>query len=303
MKRGFFADKAARLTAAFSKARDYLRQKLTLISKGKLDDDAIEKLEDLLIEADFGRPLSLKIIQALKALLKQRALNDPLDLLKEAILQVVKKQSSLPQKKFKAPWIVMVIGVNGNGKTTSCAKLAAHHRALGRKPLLIAADTYRAAGIEQLQMWAERLDISIEKGQRGQNASAVVFEGMQTVGKENYDVCIIDSAGRLHNQSNLMLELQKMQRVCGKIIFESPQEILLVVEAPTGQNAIAQVQQFKAIVPLTGIVLTKIDGSAKGGIALAIQEECQIPVRYLGTGEEFGDLETFELDTFVNALF
>lgn len=303
MLKEFFSRKTETLVSALSKARDFFRAALPLAGRGKLTAETLVALDDLLIQADFGRPLASKVMKELRA---QTLANSPLsalELLKKAILQIsLDQQLPIPSALTK-PQTVMIVGVNGHGKTTTCAKLAAHFKDLGHRPLLIAADTFRAAGSEQLGLWSERLNVEIVQGKRGEQPAAVVFDGMQIAVREKFDLCLIDSAGRLHNQHHLMQELQKMQRVCNKVQAGAPHEILLIVEAPTGQNAIEQVKKFASYLMITGIVLTKLDGSAKGGIALAIQQECKIPVRFIGTGEGVADFKVFEIQSFINALF
>lgn len=303
MVRGFFTQKKEHLISALTKARDFLHKGLTLIRGNGLDARTLTALKDLLIVADFGPRFTDKVMRELQQETLKKSKVDAQTLLKSAILRLADTPSSEAAFGSTPLKTIMIVGVNGSGKTTSCAKLAALYQRQGCRSLLVAADTFRAAASEQLEVWAKRLNIDIVLGNKNAQPAAVAFDGMKAACEQKSDLCIIDSAGRLHNQPHLLMQLQKMQRVCGKVVPGAPHEIFLVVEAPTGQNAIEQVKQFATYLPITGIVLTKLDGSAKGGIALALQEECKIPVRYIGTGEGIEDLKQFELEDFVNALF
>lgn len=301
----FLQERGAQLKAALFKARTLLGQRLSAIFRGEIDEEQLSKVENLLLEADFGQALTAAILQRFRSLARDAKGEIAwVELLKQ-VVEASALEQGFPELKIcgDRPWTLMIVGVNGHGKTTTCAKLAKFCQTRDLQPLLVAADTFRAAAPEQLQSWAEQLRVPLVRGPERASPASVIFDGVQTAQSRRLDVCIIDTAGRLHNRPQLMGELQKMHRVCGKVQTSAPHEVFLVVEAPTGQNALSQAKLFAEHVPLTGFILTKIDGAAKGGIALALQAECKIPVRFLGTGESLGDLRPFDARAFVEALF
>ncbi len=297
--------KGTALKAALGKARGFLARRLSTLLHGKLDASTLQSLEQVLLEADFGAGFVQEVLNVIR--LDPQAMAPSLNrlaLMRRAILQVAQKRVFAPMTwEKKMPWTAMIVGVNGHGKTTSSAKLAHFCQNRDLSTLLVAADTYRAAGAEQLSEWGRKFDIPIVAGVRGADPAAVIFDGLSSAVARKFKACVIDTAGRLHTHLDLMREVQKMHRVCAKICEGAPHEVFLVVEAPTGQNALKQVRTFAEHIPISGIILTKLDGSAKGGIALALQRECNIPVRFLGTGEGIGDLRAFDLHAFVDALF
>lgn len=301
----YLVAKGSALKGALFKARNFLSQRLASFFEGKLDEHQIRKLENLLLEADFGQQLVAKILERLHVHARaQKEGGASFETLKRVICEVALAQDFPPLKVPKErPWTLMVVGVNGHGKTTTCAKLARFCQNSNLTPGLVAADTYRAAAPEQLQSWANQLDVSLSRGAERSSPASVIFDGLQFANARKLDACIIDTAGRLHNQPHLMEELQKMHRVCGKVQSGAPHQVFLVVEAPTGQNALNQAKLFAEHIPLTGFILTKIDGASKGGIALALQTECKTPVRFLGTGESVDDLRAFDTRAFIEALF
>src|SRR5689334_13433028 len=297
-----------KIKQALSKTRSFLSQKLRALFSKPLSEETYEQLEQILYEADVGSECASDIIEHLRKELPKASARDISSILKifhDYALSLLKKGSAIETKLPQAnePLVVLVVGVNGSGKTTSIAKLAHHFSGEGKKVLLAAGDTFRAAAIEQLGIWADRLQIDIVKSQSGSDSSAVVFDALNAARARGVDVVLIDTAGRLQNKTDLMHELEKIKRVCAKVVPSSPHEILLVLDATTGQNAIDQAQVFHRFTPLTGIVLAKLDGSAKGGIILSIYKQLGIPVRWVGTGEKAEDFQPFDAEEYVNALF
>jgi fused signal recognition particle receptor len=298
----------AKLKQGLTKTRRDLVEKVTEIFVGQEDITAevFESLEEILIEADIGVDLALDISQsAEKRLAGKRISGDDLggvlDVLREFMEQEMKGWPPAPPV-HEPPHVILVVGVNGVGKTTSVAKLAWRYQQEGKKVLLVAADTFRAAAIDQLTIWSQRLDCDIVKHKDGADPSAVVYDAMTAAKSRAADVVIVDTAGRLHNKEHLMGELAKMHRVIQREVPDGPHEVLLVLDANTGQNAIVQSRVFKEVTEVTGIVLAKLDGTARGGVIFAISRELGIPVRYVGLGEKMEDLEPFEPEHFVSAL-
>ena len=304
-----------KLKKGLAKTRAGFVDEITSLVKNEyvISDDLLDKVEEILIAADIGVETTMEVMDNLKELVNQKGFNDPKQLtgfLKEQIRDnfdagsggnkvVFDGYGNLPAK----PFVIMMVGVNGTGKTTTTAKLAKSFHDAGKKVLLAAADTFRAAASEQLEIWAERAKVDIVRTQHGGDPAAVAFDAVKAALARNADVLIVDTAGRLHTKSNLMEELKKIHRVLGKGLEGAPHEILLVLDATTGQNAIAQAKQFKEAVHVTGIVVTKLDGTAKGGMVLTLQEQLKLPVKFIGLGESMDDLKPFDPETFIEALF
>lgn len=302
-KKGFFK----RLVSGLSKTRDNIASGIDSILSGfsSIDEDFYEELEEMLILGDIGVNTTEKIINDLKEKVKEGKIKDPQEC-KQLLIDSIKNQMNLGENAYEFETrksIVLVIGVNGVGKTTSIGKLAAQAKANNRKVLLAAADTFRAAAIDQLAEWSNRAGVDIIKGQEGSDPAAVIFDSLAAAKARNTDVLFCDTAGRLHNKKNLMDELKKIDRIIEKEYSDAYRENLVVLDSTTGQNALEQARQFMEITDITGIVLTKMDGTAKGGIAVAIQSELGIPVKYIGVGEQIEDLQKFDSESFVNALF
>lgn len=290
---------------AFTKTGSLLGSKIKALFAGSIDEETLEKLEKLLYEADLGVQTAKDLTSRIRDI---HAKNPSLkgDALLTEIRKEIVKFLQVPEKEAvskEAPHIILIVGVNGNGKTTSVAKLAKRYQDSGNKVLIAAADTFRAAAIEQLETWAQRLKIDIVKGHPKSDPAAVAFDAVNAGKARQADVVIIDTAGRLHTKTPLMQELEKIKRSCRKFIPDSPHETLLVLDATTGQNAIDQAKTFNQFTPITGLILTKLDGTAKGGIIVSIQRQLGIPVKFIGVGEGIDDLEPFEAESFVNALF
>jgi fused signal recognition particle receptor len=277
-----------------------------LLGKKQIDADTLEELEEILITADMGVSTTVELIRTLEARLGRSELQDG-DALKKALQDEIRmrlERYSVPLDVSTArPFVIMVIGVNGVGKTTTIGKLASRYVADGKKVLLAAGDTFRAAAAEQLEEWGRRAGVDVIRHQAGADPSAVVFDGCKAAVARGSDILIVDTAGRLHTKVNLMEEMKKIRRVMGREIPGAPHETLLVLDAATGQNAISQARMFKEAAEVSGVVLTKLDGTAKGGIVVAVSNEFQIPVRYIGIGEQADDLRPFEPGQFVAALF
>lgn len=301
-KRGFFA----RLKEGLSKTTQNITGKIDqmLGNYTKIDEDMLEELEEILITSDVGYEPTVEIVDRLRQNLKEKLIDDPaqvkteLKLVIESMLQ--ENQESL--RIEEAPSILVVVGVNGVGKTTSIGKLAHQMKGQGKSVLLAAADTFRAAAADQLTIWAERSGVDIVKHQEGADPSAVIFDGIHAAKKRNIDVLICDTAGRLHNRKNLMQELGKIFKIVEREYPEANKEVLLVIDATTGQNAMNQAKVFQEVAPLSGIILTKLDGTAKGGVALAITQELKIPVKFIGVGEQIDDLQMFDASSFAEAM-
>ena len=270
----------------------------------KIDEDFIEELEEILIMSDIGVHTADEICNELRKAIKENRATDPSvvkGLLKEILYNMIEGNSEL--KLDTKPSVIMVIGVNGVGKTTTIGKLSAGLKAEGKKVMLAAADTFRAAAIDQLGMWAERADVTMVKNVPGTDPASVLFDAINSAKSKGADVIICDTAGRLHNKKNLMDELAKMYRVIERELPDSSIEALLVLDATTGQNAVNQAREFKNVTKLTGIVLTKLDGTAKGGVVFSIKNELGLPVKYIGVGEQIDDLRPFDAREFVDAIF
>ena len=300
----------SRLQSGLSKTRQSFVYRLDTLFLGKkeIDQELFDDLEEILITADLGVNTVLELLDEVRKEVKRAALKDP-QALKEVLsskirgyLQEIDTSNKLAMPE-KGPLVIMVIGVNGVGKTTSIGKLAAKFVRSGRSVLLVAGDTFRAAAIDQLKIWGDRNDIEVVSQKPGSDPSSVVFDAMELGIARDYDVVLIDTAGRLHTQVNLMEELKKIKRVIGKKLEGAPHEVMLVLDATTGQNGISQAKMFNEAVGITGVTLTKLDGTAKGGIVINISRELKIPVRFIGVGEQIDDLRDFNSKEFVDALF
>ena len=299
-----------RLRERLAKTRESFFARFDAIFSGKkvIDDDLLEELEELLFTADLGFTITREVVDRARKLVDHHELNDPQAVkavIKENLLGylVASEQTREPAVPAEGPMVIMVVGVNGVGKTTSIGKLSHRFRQEGKKVLLVAADTFRAAATEQLKTWGQRIGVEVRALEKDADPSSVVYDGLEYAAGKDFDVIIIDTAGRLHTKVNLMEELKKIKRVAGKKLPGAPHEVFLVLDATTGQNAISQARLFNETVELTGLILTKLDGTAKGGIVVNICHELNIPVRFIGIGEKMDDLRPFEPGEFVSALF
>lgn len=302
-KKGFFK----KLVSGLTKTRDNIVSGIDSVFSGfsKIDDDFYEEIEEILIMGDIGVSTTTKIIEDLKQRVKENKIKDPAEC-KELLINSIKDQMRLGENAYDFETrksIVLVIGVNGVGKTTSVGKLSGQLKSQGKKVVMAAADTFRAAAIEQLTEWSNRAGVDIIAQQEGSDPAAVIYDAIAASKSRKADVLICDTAGRLHNKKNLMEELKKIDRIIEKEYSDAYRENLVVLDGTTGQNALVQAKQFMECTDITGIILTKMDGTAKGGIAIAIQAELGIPVKYIGIGEQIEDLQKFDADQFVDALF
>ena len=296
-----------KLKDGLSKTRDGLTDKINEVLKLAItiDDDLYDELEEVLIMADIGMDTTVEIIDRLKSKIRKEKINEVemvypalKEVIKDMLLDGVEKEEDNGEKK-----VLLVIGVNGVGKTTSIGKLAAKNKEEGKKVLLAAADTFRAAAIDQLEVWSQRANVDLVKHEEGSDPAAVVFDAIQAAKARNADILICDTAGRLHNKKNLMNELSKINRIIDREFSEAKKETLLVLDGTTGQNAIIQAKQFMEACPIDGIILTKLDGTAKGGVVISIKQTLNIPVKYIGVGEGIDDLQEFDAESFAEALF
>ena len=302
-KKGFFG----RLVEGLAKTRNNIVSGIDSIFSGfsAIDNDFYEEIEETLIMGDLGIQTTMSIVEDLRNKVKEQHIKDP-EQCKGILIESIKKQMDLGENAYEFEHrtsVVLVIGVNGVGKTTSVGKLAGQLKDSGHKVILAAADTFRAAAIEQLTEWSERAGVDIIAQQEGSDPAAVIYDAVAAAKSRKADVLICDTAGRLHNKKNLMEELKKINRIIDREYPDAYRETLVVLDGTTGQNALAQARQFMEVADITGIILTKLDGTAKGGIAVAIQAELGIPVKYIGIGEKIDDLQKFKADDFVNALF
>jgi fused signal recognition particle receptor len=309
----FSSSKKESLDKGLEKSKTSFFSKLNkiIIGKSKIDNDFLDDLEEVLISSDVGVNTTLKIINRIEsrvAMDKYSGLNELNQLLKEEISLLLSENESLTSQDFEIPksndpYVIMVVGVNGVGKTTTIGKLANQFKSKGLSVVLGAADTFRAAAIDQLQVWADRVDIPIIMQSMGSDPASVAFDTLTAAKSQNADVVIIDTAGRLHNKVNLMNELSKINRVMQKVIPNSPHEILLVLDGSTGQNAFEQAKQFIKTTDVNALAITKLDGTAKGGVVIGISDEFKIPVKYIGVGESINDLQVFNKYEFVDSFF
>jgi fused signal recognition particle receptor len=304
----FFKSSYSKFKSALARARSLFGDKIKALFQGKIDENTLEQLEQLLYEADFGVQTAIELTHKVRELHLANPsfkTSDYLNALRAHLISLLGQHPAglkeVPSNQL--PLVILIVGVNGNGKTTSVAKLAHLLGQSNKKVLVAAADTFRAAAIEQLDTWAQRLQIDIVKGSPKSDPAAVAFDAVQAARARHCDVVLIDTAGRLHTKTPLMQELEKIKRSCYKASSGAPHETLLVLDATTGQNAIDQAKHFHKVTPLTGIILTKLDGTAKGGIVLAIQRELGLPIKFIGTGEQIDDLQPFDPQNFVSNLF
>ena len=313
LKSFFTKDKKERLDQGLSRSKKSFFSKLgtAIAGQSKVDDKVLDELEEVLIRSDVGVATTLKIIEAIEnrvakdKFLGTKELNR---ILREEIALILKQQypeepqlfdSQLPNK----PHVIMVVGVNGVGKTTTIGKLSYHFKKAGKKVIIGAADTFRAAAIDQLEIWADRVGVPIVKQEMGSDPASVAFDTLQSAVAQKSDVVLIDTAGRLHNKINLMNELSKIKKVMHRVVPGSPNEVLLVLDGSTGQNAFEQAKQFTASTDVSSLAITKLDGTAKGGVVMGISDQFKIPVKYIGVGEKEDDLQLFHADTFVSTFF
>ena len=309
----FSASKKESLDKGLEKSKTSFFSKLNkiIVGKSKIDNDFLDDLEEILISSDVGVNTTLKIIERIELRVakdKYTGLNELNLLLKEEISLLLSENESLTSNDFEIPksedpYVIMVVGVNGVGKTTTIGKLANQFKSKGLNVILGAGDTFRAAAIDQLQIWADRVSIPIIKQEMGSDPASVAFDTLTAAKHQNADVVIIDTAGRLHNKVNLMNELSKIKRVMQKVIPNSPQEILLILDGSTGQNAFEQAKQFISTTDVNSLAITKLDGTAKGGVVIGISDEFKIPVKYIGVGEGIDDLQSFNKHEFVDSFF
>ena len=294
-----------------SKKSFFLKLGTAIAGKSKIDNDVLDELEEVLIRSDVGVDTTLKIIDALEARVardKYLGTSELSQILREEITTLLKQQNQQEVMGFEAdlphqPQVIMVVGVNGVGKTTTIGKLAHYYKAGGKKVILGAADTFRAGAIDQLQIWADRVGVGIVKQEMGSDPASVAFDTLESAVAKKIDLVIIDTAGRLHNKINLMNELTKVKKVMDKVVPNAPHEVLLVLDGSTGQNAIEQAKKFTAATEVSSLAITKLDGTAKGGVVMGISDQFQIPVKYIGVGERLEDLQLFHAETFVASFF
>lgn len=294
----------AKLREGLTKTRDSLMGRVDTLVKEtrKIDEDFYEELEDILLMSDCGMKATTAIMDELRRRVSENKVKDA-DTAKQMLKDIMIEQMDIPRPPLRWPMVMLVVGVNGAGKTTTIGKLALRFQNIGRRIILCAADTFRAAAADQLTVWAERARVPIVKHVEGADPAAVVYDGIQSAKAQGADLLIVDTAGRLHNKKNLMDELNKMRRVIDREFPEADVRCMLVLDATTGQNGLAQARAFKEVCEIGGIILTKLDGTAKGGIALAIRQELEVPVWYIGVGEGIDDLQPFNAKDFVEALF
>lgn len=301
---GFFD----RLKKGLTKTRENLTNKIEklVIGYADIDDELLDELEETLIMADVGIETTERLMTAVRKGIKKKEINSPDDLrpfLQKEITAILSEEENETHVAEEGPTVLLVIGVNGAGKTTTIGKLAAYYKGEGKKVLLAAADTFRAAAIDQLESWGEHTGVPVIKHEEGSDPAAVAFDAVKAAKARDVDVLIIDTAGRLQTKSNLMQELEKINRVIGREIKGAPHETLLVLDATTGQNAVSQAELFTKAAPITGVVLTKLDGTAKGGVVIGIKSRLKMPVKWIGVGESVEDLRPFDAEDFARALF
>lgn len=291
-----------------TKTRNKIVQSIseTLTGKAQIDDNTLDTIEEILISSDMGADTSELIIENVRKTLKgekDRSVQNVLNLLKKELSDILPNNNLSGVNQLQKPYIILVVGVNGVGKTTTIGKLAYNFKNLGFKVIVGAADTFRAAANEQLEIWAKRAGVEIINSQKGNDPSSIAFETVKKSVQENFDIVLIDTAGRLHNKTNLMSELSKIKKVIQKFSEAAPHETLLILDGTTGQNAVVQATEFSKVIDLTGLVITKLDGTAKGGVVFQISKKLNIPIKFIGVGEGIEDLQEFDKDSFISALF
>lgn len=292
-----------------TKTRNKIVQSIseTLTGKAQIDDNTLDTIEEILITSDIGVETSEFIIENVRKSLKSekdRSVQNVLNLIKKELADIFPNNHTKSiLQQFQKPYIILVVGVNGVGKTTTIGKLAYNYKNLGYKVIVGAADTFRAAANEQLEIWAKRAGVEIINSQKGNDPSSIAFETVKKAVQENYDIVLIDTAGRLHNKTNLMSELSKIKKVIQKFSETAPHETLLILDGTTGQNAVVQANEFSKVIDLSGLVITKLDGTAKGGVVFQISKKLNIPIKFIGVGEGIEDLQEFDKDSFISALF
>jgi fused signal recognition particle receptor len=298
-----------KLKEGLSKTREKIVNSITETVTGKavIDEITLDKIEEILLSSDIGFDTTEKIIEAVKRNLKsekERSSEKIIEIVKEELTKVFVQSNNISSSVVNAkPYIILIVGVNGVGKTTTIGKLANNYRKIGKKVIVGAADTFRAAANEQLEIWAKRADVDIIQSVNGTDPSSVVFETVQKAIDENYDVVLLDTAGRLHNKTNLMNELDKIRRVIKKLLPNAPDETLLILDGNTGQNAIVQSEEFSKVTDISGLIITKLDGTAKGGVVFQIVAKQKMPIKFVGVGEGIDDLQEFDSRAFVEAIF
>ncbi len=286
--------------------RSVFGQIVNVLGAGEITDESWDDLEALFIQADMGVPTTLELIDSLRERVEREGLyttDQLVGAMKEELRSLLNDAPAFELEQPRQLTVVMVVGVNGSGKTTTIGKLALYYKDRGRKVMLAAGDTFRAAAIDQLKVWSDRADVPLIAGEPGADPGAVAYDGIRASRARGHDLLFIDTAGRLHTKFNLMQELEKTYNVCRKSVHAAPHDVLLVLDAPTGQNALAQARKFKEAVNVSGVVLTKLDSTAKGGMVFAIYQELGLPVRFIGTGEGIADLAPFDADEFIEGLF
>ncbi|MGN0941482.1 MAG: signal recognition particle-docking protein FtsY [Selenomonadaceae bacterium] len=301
---GFFD----RLKKGLAKTRQSLTAKIetTILGYAEIDDDLLDEIEEILIMADVGLPTTEKLMKSVRVGIKSKEIKSPQDLkpyIEKQVTEILKRGGAGIRMAANGPTVLLVIGVNGAGKTTTIGKLSAFYNYYGKKVMLAAADTFRAAAIDQLEIWGNRTNAEVIKHEEGSDPAAVVFDAVKAAKARGIDILIVDTAGRLQTKSNLMQELEKINRVIAREIPGAPHETLLVLDATTGQNAISQAKLFTQAAPITGVVLTKLDGTAKGGVVIGIKDELNMPIKWVGVGEKVEDLRPFVAEDFAKALF
>ena len=300
------------LDKGLEKTKDSFFERLTkaVVGKSEIDDEVLDNLEEILIGADVGTPTTLKIIDRIQERVKRDKYSSTTELdriLREEVAVLLEKGAPDPGLIFRdlpcRPYIIMVVGVNGAGKTTTIGKLASQFHAAGHKVVLGAADTFRAAAVDQLKTWGQRSGVPVIEHGMNSDPASVAYDAVKTGAEQGADVVIIDTAGRLHNKVNLMNELGKIKRVMQKVIGDAPQEVLLVLDGSTGQNALRQAEEFSKVTEVTALAITKLDGTAKGGVVIGIADQLKVPVKYIGVGEKIADLQIFDRHEFVESLF
>ena len=309
----FSKEKKESLDKGLEKSKESFFGKLTkaVAGKSKVDDEVLDNLEEVLISSDVGVHTTLKIIERIEERVakdKYLGTDELHKILREEIAGLLSETNTEDAEKYtipedKKPYVVMIVGVNGVGKTTTIGKLAYQYKAMGKKVVLGAADTFRAAAIDQLQIWADRVEVPIVKQKMGSDPASVAFDTLQSAVAQDADVVLIDTAGRLHNKINLMNELTKIKKVMQKVIPDAPHDVLLILDGSTGQNAFEQAKQFTKATEVTSLAVTKLDGTAKGGVVIGISDQFQIPVKYIGVGEKIDDLQVFNKMEFVDSFF